>query len=254
MSRIVTCTLRIASLCLPADLSLSIAATIFVAAGVLVAFIVNLIFAKRILRAYHPTIGWHRAINIIYTILYVCIALTLIILITSVVQNFYTLRPRTKHIDRALMLYGQTFLAVISSLPIFIVGLALALPRNGRRPEKFGGGKMSIKIGVLLTSTTLLTLGAWYRCGTSWQTPVSRTQVMPADLAKPAFYIMNFGVEILVLYLYALVRVDIRFHVPNGAKGPGNYAVAKKGEEERGESTSTTVVGREEEPKNEGVV
>jgi hypothetical protein len=250
MSRIVTCTLRIASLCLPTDLSLSIAATIFVAAGVLIAFIVNLLFAKRILRAYHPTIGWHRAINIIYNILFVLIALTLVVTITSVVQNFYTLRPRTKFIDRALLLYGQTFLAVVSCLPIFIVGLALALPRNGRRPEKFGAGKMSIKIAVLLAGTTLLTLGAWYRCGTSWQTPVPRSQPLPGYMAKPAFYMMNFGVEILVLYMYALMRVDIRFHVPNGAKGPGSYTVAvEKGDEEEGVSAA-----RQEEKANTDVV
>jgi hypothetical protein len=205
---------------------------------VLIAFIVNLLFAKRILRAYHPTIGWHRAINIIYNILFVLIGLTLIITITSVVQNFYTLRPRTKFIDRALMLYGQTFLAVVSCLPIFIVGLALALPRNGRRPEKFGAG------------TTLLTLGAWYRCGTSWQTPVPRSQRMPSDMAKPAFYMMNFGVEILVLYMYALMRVDIRFHVPNGAKGPGSYTVAAENrDEEEGE-----LAVKQEEKANADVV
>jgi hypothetical protein len=239
MSRIVTCTLRIASICLPTDLSLTIAATIFVAAGVLIVFIVNLIFAQRILRAYHPTIGWHRAIKIIYIVLYVMIALTLVVTITSVVQNFYTLRPRTKFIDRALLLYGQTFFAVVSSLPILIVGLALALPHR-TRPEKFGAGKMSIKITVLLAGSTLATLGAWYRCGTSWQTPILQSQPMPAYFAKAAFYVFNFGVEILILYFYALMRVDIRFHVPNGAKGAGSYTLgaAEKGDEEEGDSTS----------------
>jgi hypothetical protein len=239
MSRIVTCILRIASVSLPTDLSLAIAAQIFVAAGVLVAFIINLIFAQRILRAYHPSIGWHRAIRTIYIVLYVVIGLTLAVLITSVVQSFYTLRPRTKFIDRALQLYGQTLLAIVSSLPILIVGLALALPRRGR-PEKFGAGKMSSKIAVLLTGATLLTMGAWYRCATSWQTPVSRSQPLPTYFAKPAFYIFNFGVEILVLYLYALVRVDVRFHVPNGAKGPGDYTVSvgEKGVEEDGDSSS----------------
>lgn len=239
MSRIVTCTMRIASICLPTDISLAIAAAIFVAAGVLIAFIVNLLFAQRILRAYHPTIGWHKAMKIVFTTLYILVGLTLAVVITAVVQNFYTLRPRTKFIDRALQLYGQTFLAIISSLPLFIVGLALALPRRGR-PEKFGAGKMSLKIAVLLAGTTLVTLGAWYRCATSWVTPVPRSQPMPAYFSKAAFYVFNFGVEICYLYFYAIMRVDLRFHVPNGAKGPGSYAVddgeptSLKGMEEAG--------------------
>jgi hypothetical protein len=175
---------------------------------------------------------------------YVLIGLTLVITITSVVQNFYTLRPRTKFIDRALLLYGQTFLAIISSLPILIVGLVLALPR--RTPlEKFGAGKHSIKIAILLTGATLITLGAWYRCGTSWQTPVPKSQPLPAYFAKPCFYIFNFVVEIMTLYLYAITRMDLRFHVPNGAKGPGSYAVRNEknrdvetGETEQGEGAS----------------
>ncbi|KAH7409840.1 hypothetical protein DE146DRAFT_643135 [Phaeosphaeria sp. MPI-PUGE-AT-0046c] len=224
MSRIVTCTMRIASICLPTDISLAIAAAIFVAAGVLIAFIVNLLFAQRILRAYHPSVGWHKAMKIVFTALYVSIGLTLAVVITAVVQNFYTLRPRTKFIDRALQLYGQTYLAVISSLPLFIVAFALAMPRRGR-PEKFGAGKMSVKIAVLLAGTMLVTLGAWYRCATSWVTPVPRSQPLPAYFAKAAFYIFNFGVEICLLYMYALMRVDLRFHVPNGAKGPGSYTV-----------------------------
>jgi hypothetical protein len=240
MSRIVTCILRIASICLPTDIKLAIAASIFVAAGVLIAFVVNLIWAQRILRATHPKLGWHPVTRAIYKAIYVLIGLTLIVTITSVVQNFYTLRPRTKFIDRALQLYGQTFLAVISSLPILIVGLALALPRKTPL-EKFGAGKHSVKIAILLTGTTLVTLGAWYRCATSWQTPVPRSQPLPAYFAKPCFYIFNFGVEISLLYLYAIMRMDLRFHVPNGAKGPGDYAAAAEVEldEETGEATST---------------
>jgi hypothetical protein len=240
MARTVTCILRIASISIPTNIRLSIAAGIFVAAGVLLVFIINLLWAQRILRAFHPSVGWHRAISIIFTTLYVMIGLTLAVVITATVQNFYTLRPRTKFIDRALQLYGQTFLAVVSSLPILIVLLSLAIPRRSR-PEKFGAGKMSVKIAILLAGSTLLTLGAWYRCGTSWQTPVPRSQPLPGYFAKPCFYIFNFGVEILTVYLYAIVRVDLRFHVPDGAKGPGSYAVqesANNTNEEEGEATS----------------
>ena len=40
-------------------------------------------------------------------------------------------------------------------------------------------------------------------------------------------------VEILTVYLYAIMRVDLRFHVPNGAKGPGSYAAGVSASESR---------------------
>ncbi|KAH7081344.1 hypothetical protein BKA63DRAFT_206724 [Paraphoma chrysanthemicola] len=232
MSRIVTCALRIATICTPQNSNLAIAAAVFVAAAVLLIYIINLLWSQRILRSLHPKLGWHRATKIVFVALYVVTFCTLVMNITVTVQNFYTLRPRTKFIDRAVQLYGQTFLAVVSSLPYFIVGLALVLPR--RTPaEKFGAGKHSVKIAILLAGTTLVTLGAWYRCATTWQTPVPRTRPLPAYFAKPAFYIFNFGVEILTVYMYAIMRVDLRFHVPNGAKGPGSYEkMATEGEGE----------------------
>ena len=240
MSRIVTCILRIASISVPTNANLSIAASIFVGAGVLILFVVNLLWAQRILRALHPTIGWHRGISIVFTFLYVVIGCTLVTNITATIQSFYTLRPRTRFIDRALQLYGQTFLAIVSFLPILVVLFALVKPRRSR-PEKFGAGRLSFKTAVLLVGSTLVTLGAWYRCGTSWKTPVPTSQPLPRYFAKPCFYIFNFGVEILTVYLYAIMRVDLRFHVPNGAKGPGSYEVrtnAGNMDEEEGEATS----------------
>jgi hypothetical protein len=233
MARIVTCILRIASICVPANIKLSIAATIFVAVGVLIVFIVNLLWSQRILRALQPSIGWHRATSIAFRVLFAMILFTISILIIATVQSFYTLRPRTHFIDRALQLYGQTFLAVVSSLPILIVLLALAIPRR-TQPDTFGAGKMSVKIAMLLTGASLVTIGAWYRCGTSWATPVPRSQPLPAYLAKPCFYIFNFGVELVTVYLYAIMRVDQRFHVPNGAKGPGSYAGLKNVSDDEG--------------------
>jgi hypothetical protein len=222
MARIVTCILRIASICVPANIELAIAAAIFLAIGVLIIMMVNLIWSQRILRAFQPTIGWHRATSMVFIALYTIIGFTLVILIVSTVQNFYTLRPRTHFIDRSLLLYGQTLLAIVGTLPIVIILLSLAIPRYSR-PEKFGGGRMSVKVIILLTGASLVATGAWYRCGTSWAPLVPRSQPLPDYLAKPCFYILNFGVEIMTVFLYAIMRVDLRFHVPNGAKGPGSY-------------------------------
>ncbi|KAF2263354.1 hypothetical protein CC78DRAFT_284728 [Lojkania enalia] len=222
MARIATCVLRIAATSLPSNIKLGIAAQIFVAAGVLILFIVNLIFAHRILRALHPALGWHRLVTVFLRTIYVLIVFTLAIVIAATVQSFYTLRPRTRTIDRDLQLYASTFLTIISFLPIPMVLIALAVPHS-KVPEKFGTGRFRTKVIILLTGTTLICLGAAFRCGTAWKKPVPRSRPMPGYFSKACLYIFNFVVEILVVYLYAIMRVDLRFYVPDGAKGPESY-------------------------------
>lgn len=234
MARITTCTLRIASVSLPTNLRLAIAAQIFVAAGILLIFIINLLWTQRILRAHHP-IGWHPSIDYIFTTLYVVIVLSLAMLITAVVQSFYTLRPRTRQIDRDIQLYGMTLFAIIAFLPIPLVGIALILGKtssSGRKVEKFGQGRHRTKIAVLLLGATLCCLGASYRAGTSWLHPVSMREPEPARFHRGWFYFMNFGLEILIVYMYAIMRVDLRFWIPDGAKGPGSYRMKHEWEEE----------------------
>jgi hypothetical protein len=215
--------MRIAATCLPTDISLSIAASIFVAAGVIIVFIVNLVFAQRIIRAQHPNSGWHPFFRMFFNFLYALVILTIIMLITVVVQSFYTLNANTHRIDRDIQLYGVTTFAIISFLPIPIVIGGLLIPRK-QHVDKFGTGRFRSKIAILLTASTLVSVGACYRAGTTWLTPVPITKPLPAYFHPACFYIFNFGVEIIVLYLYAILRIDHRFHIPDGAKGPGSYS------------------------------
>jgi len=92
-----------------------------------------------------------------------------------------------------------------------------------KKLDKFGKGRWREKIAILLTAAVLVCFGASYRAGTSWKTPVPRTQPLPGYYHKAAFYIVNFTVEVLTVYLYGAVRVDLRFHVPDGAKARKSY-------------------------------
>ncbi|KAF1955709.1 hypothetical protein CC80DRAFT_492690 [Byssothecium circinans] len=251
MSRIVTTSLKIASVSLPNNIRLAIAAQIFTAAGVIVVFIINLVWSQRILRSMHPNLGWHTSISLIFKTIYVLVIFTLAILITATVQSFFTLRQRTKTIDRDLQLYGATFLAIISFLPIPIVRLSYALPRKSEL-EKFGQGRHRTKTTVLIVGTTLCCLGASFRCGTFWLRPVPLSQPCPAYFSKTWFYVMNFGVEILVVYFYAAMRVDLRFWVPNGAKGAGSYG-GQGSKAAAGTGTGTGTEGEDEENEDEQV-
>jgi hypothetical protein len=42
--------------------------------------------------------------------------------------------------------------------------------------------------------------------------------------------VFNFAVEVVVVYLYAVMRQDLRCWIPDGAHGPGSYAVAAAGQ------------------------
>lgn len=110
MARITTLSLRIAWASLPGNTKLAIAANIFVQAGVLLLFIVNLIFAQRIVRSYHPRLGWSRGLSWAFRFLYFCVVAMLVMVITAAVDSFYTLDISTRLKDRDVLLVAGTFL------------------------------------------------------------------------------------------------------------------------------------------------
>jgi hypothetical protein len=221
MARIITCILRIAWATRPAHVPLAIASTVFNSAGVVIIFIINLLFALRITRAQHPRFGWHRLLHFGFIAYFVSIAIMLIALITCVVQSFYTLNGNTHRIDRDVQLTGSVYFTVSAFLPILMVVFGLIVPRK-TRVEKFGNGRFRTKIHILLAAAVLLTLGASFRAGTAFRLrPINH----PAWYhSKACFYIFNFSIEIIVLYLYVALRIDHRFHIPDGSKRPGDYS------------------------------
>ncbi len=78
MARIITLVLRISWACFANNAALALAAQIFINAGILVVYIVNLIFTQRLLRALQPPIGWHPRTRTLFDVLY---ALTFISLV-----------------------------------------------------------------------------------------------------------------------------------------------------------------------------
>ena len=200
-------------------------------------FVVNLLFAQRIIRAAHPHSGWHPLFHWAFIAIYVLIVLTLIMIITSVIQSFYTLNANTKRIDRDIQLYGQTFYALVSFLPLPLVIGGLVIPRKTRL-EKFGQGRWREKIAILATSAVLLCLGATFRVGVNYaggKRPISE----PANYqSKACFYVFNYVVEYIVVVGFVVVRVDRRFWVPNQSHKAGDY------------SRETGVVGGKEEGMN----
>ncbi|MCJ1403646.1 hypothetical protein MMC11_006869 [Xylographa trunciseda] len=238
MARTSTCVMRIVWAFRPTNIPVAIAASILVAAGVVLLFLINLLFAQRILRAAHPNSGWHPLMSLTFKVLYAILAGTLIIIISFTVLSFYTLDPTKRRIAHDLQLYGGTLFAVMAFLPIPIVLAGIIIPRKSRL-EKFGSGRFRTKVYILLTAAFFLSLGAWFRISTNYL-PARAINDPAWYQSKACFYIFNFGVEIVVIWLYVLVRVDRRFHIPNGSKGPGDYLglTSKTSAHEGNEETS----------------
>ncbi|KAH7417935.1 hypothetical protein BKA64DRAFT_653189 [Cadophora sp. MPI-SDFR-AT-0126] len=225
MARITTCTMRLVFASYPRNVSIAIAAQIFVAAGVLLLFIINLIFTQRVIRATHPHWGWSKPFSVIFIVFCVSVVLMLIALIFCTVQSFYTLDTNIRRIDRDVQLVGGTYFAVAAFLPILLLALNFLIPRRRAPPaprvEKFGTGKFKTKIYILVITSAILTFGAASRAGIAY---VPRPKENPAWYHDKAwFYAVNFSVEIIVVAIYAAVRVDRRFHIPDGSCGPGDY-------------------------------
>ncbi|KAL5115658.1 hypothetical protein ACEQ8H_006457 [Pleosporales sp. CAS-2024a] len=222
MERVVTFILRLVSISRPDNIGVSLAAQIFVTAGVLILFVINIVFAMRLVRATHRSFGWHPAFGIAFKLLFVLIGATLITVITATIRTSYTTNNNIRLTDRSLQLYGSTVLAIVATLPLLMTLLTLTIPYSPW--DQFGSGRLRTRVIGLLVSTIFLSIGAWYRCGIAWQAPVPRTQPLPSSLGKAPFYILNFLFEVQTVVMYAVLRVDQRWYIPPSAHGPGSYS------------------------------
>jgi hypothetical protein len=217
MCRICTFTLRLIWSVKRTNVSIALASNIFVTAGTPILYVINLVFAHRIIRAQHPKLGWHKSLSFLARVIVVSIVAVLVLLIFAGITQSFTTDLALRQKCRDMLLFGATFYTVIAMLPLPMILIGLILPRR-IRTEKFGKGRFRTKIVVLTTSTLLLTLRAVWGTTASYQTPVPRIQPIPWYYSKMAFYCVQLLPELLVVYLYAFVRVDRRFYTPTGQR------------------------------------
>lgn len=207
-------------------MKIGIAAQVAVYAGSILLFLANLFFTQRIVRAQHPHVGWSKPFSISFPVLFFIIVAAIISLIVGVIYSFYTLSPESLHAVHILQVYGETLYAIVSFLPIPIV-LASAVGRwkiRARKPiDKFGSGSMRAKVIIVVVSATFLCLGACWRCATLYLPTRYITQDSSWYFSKTCFYVFNFAIEWCVVASWAAMRIDKRFYIPNGAKGPFSY-------------------------------
>lgn len=222
MARVVTCIMRIVWATYQHDVQIAIAAQIFNNAGILIVYLVNLIFAQRVLRAMHPKLGWNSALAHVFHLVYALLAGTLIMVITATVIMFYTLDPDTIQACADCQRAAAIFLFILTTAPLVLLAISFLLPRSTGREEAFGTGSVNAKAIVLAVTACLATTLSGFKLGTAWEAP--RPMNDPAWYhSKAAFYCFGFMLEILIICVFVIGRVDKRFHVPNGSSKRRRY-------------------------------
>ncbi|KAK7956768.1 uncharacterized protein PG986_005990 [Apiospora aurea] len=209
----------------PQDVQVAMAANILTMAGTVIAFIVNLFFTQRIIRGLHPKFGWSTPARLMFRFLVGGVVASILMVIAVTVQSFYTLDASVLASDRVAQLFAATFLAVLAFIPIPTLTIAVLVPRRFRL-EKFGEGSWTAKMALLLFTSTLLSLGAWFRVSTNY---IPRPRDDPAwYTGRAPYYVFNYVLDLIVTYTYMAFAFHRRFHIPNGAKGPGSYTGEKR--------------------------
>ncbi|EGP89681.1 unnamed protein product [Zymoseptoria tritici ST99CH_3D7] len=219
MSRILTCALRMGWALHPDNVSLIIAANVFVQAGILIVWVVNIIFTQRIIRAVRPKIGWHPVASLFPKVLFALAGISLALVVSWTISSYYTLDEQFQTIARDVQRAAITYLLVFTLVPIVTLPLAFS---KGKGAQEFGRGSMGSKMVVVWVSSHVCLLEVVFRVATSWAP--GRPADNPAWYHSRAwFYVCDFALEIIVIYWLLLARVDQRFHVPDGSSKRKHY-------------------------------
>ncbi|KAI9648847.1 hypothetical protein NHQ30_003488 [Ciborinia camelliae] len=145
-SRVIACIMRMVWASHPTNIRIAMAAQIFISAGTILLFLVNMIFTSRLLRAYH-TWAWHPYIRTIFRLSYASVIMGLVTNLTVTIQSFYTLNPHILHIDHTVQLVVSTYFAIYAFMPIPLLALRLLLPLNisSRNRKRDRGWKNSAR-------------------------------------------------------------------------------------------------------------
>lgn len=233
MARVATFALRIVWAERQHNIRLAIAANIFVSAGILIVYILNLVLAQRILRAMQPSIGWNPILRVAYKALYASIGAALVMVISSLVISLYTLDLHTRSKCRDIQLTAITYLLIFTCLPLIHILVAILLP-TPQDAETFGIANyqnMRTKVLIVTASSLLCLLITGFKAGVNWSPPRPARNPPWYD-SKASFYSFTFMLEIFVLAILTFSRIDKRFWIPDGCTGVGDYTRKGKLDEE----------------------
>jgi len=247
MSRIVTMIMRIVWATHQKNVRVAIASQIFNNAGVILLYIINLIFAGRIFRSVHPRFQSNKIFNTAFKVYIATLVGNLVIVICAVVLSFYTInKSKQKRYDE-MRKYGSIYNAVFSCASLALVAATFLFPAS-RSPIPLGKrGNLQGQVLIVIVAGLLTSFGSIWRATTIFYPRPASHPGWWQD--KAMFYITYFTVEILTVAIYALGRVDQRFHIPNKA----DRIAAREAEKNGGVAGEKTVTDESDLEKNSQV-
>lgn len=222
--RVLTCMLRLVWTYRLIHVTIALAAQVFVQAGILLLYLMNLLLVKRIWVEQVPGIKPQYRLKVFLGLLSMCTVSTLIMVIASIIISVYTLDQgiitRCLYIQRA----GETYFVLFATIPIPLLLTIQCLSRD-RSLQTVDFNTPTIqsytrrKVVFVYLSTLLCLTNAGFKAGVVWM-PV-RPLFDPAWYhSRACLYAFVFGTELCVLLLCFVARVDLVFE-SKGQKEPG---------------------------------
>lgn len=182
------------------------------------------------MRSMHPRFGWSTGFSIATRAMAISVPIIIIVQIVSLIVLFFSVNnPARLQAAQGVLKFGTSYNLFLSTFPFISISIACAIP--GPKPEKFGTGSLRVKTSLVMFVSAILTTGATIRTYAFFNPrPPINDDVL---YGKPIFYTTQFMLEIIVVALYAAMRFDLLFHIPNGSSGPGDYSRGRSGDAEK---------------------
>lgn len=190
---------------------IAVAAQIFLQAGVLLLYLLNLLLVKRI---WSERLGAEARLQKFLGLLSGFTVASLVMVVVSIIVSVYTLDERVIHQCREIQRAGATYYVIVAVMPIPLLAIAASPSSRKMRLPKLGSSEggmsgRSIEIPVLV-STLLCVINAGFKDGVVLAP--ARPLLDPAWYHSPAcMYIFVFTTELCVLLMFYFVRVDLLF-------------------------------------------
>ncbi|KAK3933612.1 hypothetical protein QBC46DRAFT_368664 [Diplogelasinospora grovesii] len=196
-------------------------ALIFENGGAAVLFAVNIFFVQRLVRSIQPHYGWNPIFGYVTLTLAFSVPAVIILNIVSLSVSFFSVGNEVRlGATKGMLIFGASWNVFLVNFPMMALFAACVV--QGPKPEPFGIGQFRTKAAILLFGAAALSIGAALRLAAIVNPqPPDSSDVL---YSKALFYMTGFLLEILVVALYAVGRVDLLFHIPDASAGPGDYA------------------------------
>ncbi|KAK4446106.1 hypothetical protein QBC34DRAFT_470208 [Podospora aff. communis PSN243] len=192
--------LRIATAARPASSGLAIASSAFTSAGVAILLVLNLVLTRRWLRDY-SRFGHGVHLLRLFRFLVFCVISCLVMVVSASVDRFFLRDEGNLRSARDVVRAGMCILLGLAGVPVAGVGVGMVPGVREGEKMREDGRRGWVRMGALVGTAVLLMVEVGFRTGVEFQTAEGWWN------GRAALYCFVFGVEVVVVWVYGVVRV-----------------------------------------------